>query len=139
MPRSYRLRLHCENYTARSLMSTLVWVVFPQGVLSSALQYRQCKAAVFQSVADELSDFEYVPWTSSGGSRGLCTLISKQFNITLESGVPEAKNVEGRGVLFEQVLRMADLLLDGYSCQLESLRQNPEKSEQYQQLKYEQE
>ncbi|XP_041351939.1 nuclear pore complex protein Nup133-like [Gigantopelta aegis] len=112
-----------------------------EGVLSSALQYRQCKAAVFQSEADELSDFEYIPWTSSGGSKGIRTLISKQFNITLESGVPEAKNVEGRGVLFEQVLRMADLLLDGYSCQLESLRQNPEKSEQYRQLnkKYEQE
>lgn len=64
-----------------------------------------------------------------------------QYMLTIESAVPEARDIETQGVLFQQLLGLADFLLDGYKSQLVSLQQCPRRQDQYNQLhrKYEQE
>ncbi|XP_071080381.1 nuclear pore complex protein Nup133-like [Haliotis cracherodii] len=110
-----------------------------EGLLHSGLQYRQSRAGVFQGGADR--QLEYIPWTSAGGSRGIRTMLTRQYMLTIESAVPEARDIETQGVLFQQLLGLADVLLDGYKSQLVSLQQCPRRQDQYNQLhrKYEQE
>lgn len=64
-----------------------------------------------------------------------------QVSVTVERAIPETQDVETRGTLFQQLLDLADLLLDGYSSQLQSLRLSQQQSERYTQLlrKYEDE
>ena len=47
-----------------------------------------------------------------------------QFYLTLQTAVPESKDIETRGRLFQQMLTLADCILDGYSSQLVSLASN---------------
>jgi hypothetical protein len=46
----------------------------------------------------------------------------------------ETQDVEMRGVLFQQLMGLADLLLDSYSSQLVSLHTNPQHADRYAQL-----
>lgn len=50
-----------------------------QGMVTAALVYRQSHAEVYQGPEDENRIMpEYVPWTSTSGSNGLRTILSKQ-------------------------------------------------------------
>ena len=61
--------------------------------------------------------------------------------LTLESAVPEARDIETKGQLFRQLQALADTVLDGYTCQLASLSKNPDMTEYVNQIeeKYQQE
>lgn len=52
-----------------------------------------------------------------------------QFTLTIENAVPEAKDMDTRGVLFQQALALADFILNGYSCQLDSIREQREEGQ----------
>ena len=54
--------------------------------------------------------------------------------ITLESAVPEAKNMETSGQLFQQLLALADSILDGYNSQIASLAGNTDMTQYTTQL-----
>ncbi|CAG2211757.1 NUP133 [Mytilus edulis] len=77
--------------------------------------------AVLQSYGPEI--LEYTPWTSTSGERGIRTILIKQYTKTYEEALPETGDAEIRDVLFEQLSILTDIVLDGYRCQLESLRQ----------------
>ncbi|KAL5008238.1 hypothetical protein ScPMuIL_013819 [Solemya velum] len=111
-----------------------------EGMLHGALQYRQSKAHVYQNETENSFEPEYIPWTSAGGPRGIRTILLKQYSITLEQGIPDVQDVETQSGLFQQLLSLVDIILDGYSSQLESLRQNPTQEERYEELqrRYEQ-
>jgi hypothetical protein len=42
----------------------------------------------------------------------------QQVELTVDRGLAETQDVEMRGVLFQQLMGLADLLLDSYSSQL---------------------
>lgn len=46
--------------------------------------------------------------------------------LTLESGIPEARDIETRDQLFQHMLALADNILDGYNSQLASISHNPD-------------
>ncbi|XP_052097851.1 nuclear pore complex protein Nup133-like isoform X1 [Mytilus californianus] len=92
-----------------------------QSMFDKALQYRQNKVSVYQSYVPET--LEYTPWTSTSGERGIRTILIKQYTKTYEEALPETGDAEIRDVLFEQLVHLTDIVLDGYRCQLESLRQ----------------
>ncbi|KAL8610413.1 hypothetical protein ACOMHN_035130 [Nucella lapillus] len=115
-----------------------------QTVVSAALVYRQAKAGTFETLEEE--DYsgllaEYVPWTSTSGPGGLRTILSKQIWLTVDRGVAETQDVETRGAMFQQLMGLADLQLESYSSQLESLRPHTHQADRYTQLqkKYEEE
>ena len=54
-----------------------------------------------------------------------------QHSVTLTHAVGESHNREERDTLFQQVMEMTDMVLDGYKTQLESIRQLEGESEQY--------
>lgn len=49
--------------------------------------------------------------------------VHLQYTKTYEEALPETGDAEIRDVLFEQLVHLTDIVLDGYRCQLESLRQ----------------
>ncbi|XP_055957282.1 nuclear pore complex protein Nup133 [Patella vulgata] len=112
-----------------------------EGMLTSALQYRQSKAETYTSPTMIGLQQEYIPWTSTGGARGLRTLLLKQINLTMGGAVPEIKDDDTRMVIFQQLLVLSDIILDGYSNQLESLRRSDGREDVYLLLdqKYQQE
>ncbi|ESO92060.1 hypothetical protein LOTGIDRAFT_233315 [Lottia gigantea] len=112
-----------------------------EGMLTTALQYRQSKAEAYISPTILGLQQEYKPWTSTGGPRGLRTLLFKQVNLTVEGAVTEIKDDDTKNVVFQQLLVISDILLDGYSNQLESLRRSDGNEEAYITLeqKYQQE
>jgi nuclear pore complex protein Nup133 len=57
---------------------------------------------------------------------------------TLEEALPETGDTEVQDVLFEQLVHLTDIVLDGYSCQLESLQHNQQLQFEQVQKKYEQ-
>ncbi|PVD32345.1 hypothetical protein C0Q70_07778 [Pomacea canaliculata] len=103
-----------------------------QGMVTAALVYRQSHAEVYQGPEDENRIMpEYVPWTSTSGSNGLRTILSKQVSVTVERAIPETQDVETRGTLFQQLLDLADLLLDGYSMEHEQYDRAASLAEKY--------
>lgn len=118
------------NFTPTDIITAIASVnPIIEGMLHAAVLYRQTKAGVYQAGAELVPQPEYVPWTSSSGSSGVRTVIHKQFMLTLEAAVPEARDIETRGQLFQQMLSLADNILDGYTSQLSSLAQNVDMAE----------
>ena len=54
--------------------------------------------------------------------------------------MPEANDVKDRGALFQQLLELSDIVLDGYRSQLESIKHGPGENQRYLEVlrKYEQ-
>ena len=57
------------------------------------------------------------------------------MTLLVERGIAETQDVETRGTMFQQLMGLADLQLDCYSSQLESLRSQQHLSQRYAQLK----
>ncbi|XP_070576445.1 nuclear pore complex protein Nup133-like isoform X2 [Ptychodera flava] len=93
-----------------------------EGMLHEAWQYRQSKALVYQSTNNLTTHLEFLPWTASTGPKGMRAIISRQHNIILNYGVNQTDDVQWRGNLFQQLLDLTDILLDGYLAQLESIK-----------------
>lgn len=49
-------------------------------------------------------------------------MFDEQCELTVDPGLQESQNNQERGMLFQQLLDLADMLLDGYQIQLESLK-----------------
>ncbi|XP_064600211.1 LOW QUALITY PROTEIN: nuclear pore complex protein Nup133-like [Liolophura sinensis] len=101
-----------------------------EGMIHEALQYRMTSAEMYQSEAGAKGRLpEYCPWTSSLGVKGARTVLHRQFTLTIENAVPEAKDMDTRSGLFQQALALADFILNGYSCQLDSIREQREEGQ----------
>ncbi|XP_043207892.1 nuclear pore complex protein Nup133-like, partial [Amphibalanus amphitrite] len=62
---------------------------------------------------------ERQPWGTAGPAR---ELLHRQYQITLKQALPNTETGATRTSLYQQLLELADLLLSGYTVQLESLR-----------------
>ncbi|KAK3092820.1 hypothetical protein FSP39_007562 [Pinctada imbricata] len=102
---------------------TSVNAVF-EGMFHKALQHRQSKTQMYDPGTQATECPEYIPWTSTSGDKGARTILLKQYNKTLEKALPEVRDSSTSDVLYQQMVSLADIILDGYSCQLESLRRD---------------
>ncbi|XP_038072152.1 nuclear pore complex protein Nup133-like [Patiria miniata] len=115
-----------------------------QGMLKEAWHLRQSKALVYQSLSRNVSKptLQYIPWTASTGPKGIRSLLVQQHRVTIEQGIPNGEDIQSRGALYQQIMELTDLILEGYVTQLESIGLGSgEDSSQYEELeqKYQQE
>lgn len=96
-------------------------------VFKECLQVRAKNQPEFQPQGDLAARWEYQPWTSAPGPRGLRTLLIRQFNVTLEKTVTIAEDGSVRASLYHQLVELCDLILDGYRTQLETIRNEDRK------------
>ncbi len=88
-------------------------------VVRDVLGAREAKAEEFAARPD--SAFEMLTWTSDPSPRGLRTALAAQFKRSAESAVPIAEDAETRAKICAQMVDLADVVLDGYRVQLDSL------------------
>lgn len=92
------------------------------------LRVREQKKHEFWPERVPAKDFEYLPWTAAPGPKGLRTLFSRQFQLTLNKAVPLAEDAEERKDLYKQLVDLADLVLDGYNGQISTIQDASRKS-----------
>jgi len=68
------------------------------------------------------TEHEYLPWTSTKRS-----MLVELVRLTLDQGVAAAEEHSQKAELYQQVVQLADTMLDGYKSQVESLKASPEK------------
>merc|ERR1719186_525130 len=65
---------------------------------------------------------EFLPWTSTKRP-----LLLELVRLTLEQGLVAAEEHSQKVALYQQVVQLADTVLDGYSAQMDSLKEWPDK------------
>ena len=90
-------------------------------MLKESLVVRGSRAAAIQTT-NGTQQQEWIPWTCASGPppEGLRSILIRQYHVTLDKGVPVAEDDNVKGQLFQQLVELADLILDGYRTQLES-------------------
>ena len=86
---------------------------------------RECLAARNKRMAEfqYSGNYEFVPWTSNKRVE-----MKEMFKLTLEHGVSVAEDLSQRQSLHQQLVQLADIVLDSYSGQLASVKTSQDKA-----------
>ncbi|CAG5118713.1 unnamed protein product, partial [Candidula unifasciata] len=103
-----------------------------ESMLHGALRYRQTHADLYAGNNENIP--EYIPWSATNSMR---KCIVEQIGISLQKGVAESREVDVQGTLFQNIVGLADIVMDGYASQLKSLQCHPERTEDYSKLERE--
>ncbi|KAK3749505.1 hypothetical protein QZH41_013473 [Actinostola sp. cb2023] len=112
-----------------------------QEMLQDAWTFRQQNSSLYQvNQVESDQDNELMFWTGTSGPMGLRNIIFKQLQITVERGVLGTEDHKVQSTLYQQMVNLADILLDGYLVQLESIQSVANKKDRYDEVyqKYEQ-
>lgn len=91
-------------------------------ILHEVVKYRQYNAEKFAPSRCSSGIAEYLPWTAATGKHGLRTCLNTMQSLTLKHGVVGTNDSTVRNELYEQLVSLIDLILDGRKCHLESIR-----------------
>ncbi|XP_031561013.1 nuclear pore complex protein Nup133-like [Actinia tenebrosa] len=112
-----------------------------QEMLQEAWSYRQENSSLYQVIPNEGDQNpELIFWTGTSGPSGMRNILLNQIQITVERGINGTEDQKMRSMLYQHLVSLADILLDGYVVQLESLRHDASKQDRYDEVnqKYEQ-
>ena len=93
-------------------------------VLKEVTRVRALKKEEFCPPKALMQRFEYLPWTSLPGPQGIRTLLMRQFHLTLTKVVPLVEDAGKKEEFYQQCTELADFVLDGYKCQLDTVWNN---------------
>jgi len=91
-------------------------------VLYEVVKYRQYNAERFVPAKFSNEITEYLPWTAAPDKHGLRNCLNTMQNITIKHGITGTSDSTVRNELYEQLVSLIDLILDGRKCHLESIR-----------------
>ncbi|XP_046402089.1 nuclear pore complex protein Nup133 [Ischnura elegans] len=75
-----------------------------------------------RSPSPNFPGMEYLPWTASSGKAGVGDALVLQHSITLKNGAQLAGNPSLRNQLYDQLVSLVDIILDGCRSHLESIK-----------------
>ncbi|KYQ46946.1 hypothetical protein ALC60_14035 [Trachymyrmex zeteki] len=90
-------------------------------VLYEVVKYRQYNAERFVPAKFSNEITEYLPWTAAPGKDGLRSCLNTMQSITIKHGITGTGDSTVRNELYEQLVSLIDLILDGRKCHLESI------------------
>ncbi|KMQ88267.1 nuclear pore complex protein nup133 [Lasius niger] len=90
-------------------------------ILYEVVKYRQYNAERFVP-AKFSNETEYLPWTAAPGKHGLRNCLNTMQSITVKYGITGTGDSAIKNELYEQLVSLIDLILDGKKCHLESIR-----------------
>ncbi|KAL6440868.1 hypothetical protein ACFW04_003354 [Cataglyphis niger] len=91
-------------------------------ILYEVVKYRQYNAERFIPAKFLNEITEYLPWTAAPGKHGLRGCLNTMQNITIKYGITGTSDSIVKNELYEQLVSLIDLILDGRKCHLESIR-----------------
>ncbi|XP_034943346.1 nuclear pore complex protein Nup133 [Chelonus insularis] len=92
------------------------------GILDEVIKYRQANAKRYVPARNSNALTEYLPWTAATGKNELRTCLHTLYNLTLKHGVTGTNDSSLITELYNQIVGLIDLILDGRKCHLESIR-----------------
>ncbi|XP_015775013.1 PREDICTED: nuclear pore complex protein Nup133-like [Acropora digitifera] len=132
-----------QRASSSSILQTILAVnKIMREMLYEAWHYRQTNSRMYEPTNSSSAELniELVPWTATGGPSGVRTLLLNQLALTAERSIQGIDDHQDRSMLVQQMVDLADVALDGYVYQLQSLRRCPGKENRYDDVrqKYEQ-
>ncbi|XP_076802296.1 nuclear pore complex protein Nup133-like [Clavelina lepadiformis] len=94
-----------------------------ESMLGSA---RHCRKA--HALEDADRRVERIPWTVKSGHINIRNTVIQQHKRIVERGILEAEDSQQKAILYQSLVNLADLILDGYQEQLMSLSFDESKS-----------
>lgn len=91
------------------------------GVFQAVLHFRQSNKDLYE-YKDNISRAEYIPWTSKEGNNGIRTILTKQHSINVKHALKLSESRRFEGAIFQTFMDITDIILDGFKCQIESLK-----------------
>ncbi|KAK6998131.1 nuclear pore complex protein Nup133 [Biomphalaria glabrata] len=129
----YESEFVSSDHPSQNVVNTILAVnALLEGMLYCALKYRQDHCDMYAGNTTDLPEF--IPWTATPAMR---KIIKDQIGLILEKGLPEAREVDVQGTMYQNIVGLADIFLDGYASQLKSLELQENKTEEYSQLERE--
>ncbi|KAG1670395.1 Nuclear pore complex protein Nup133 [Nymphon striatum] len=98
-----------------------------QEMFQAVLKFRKNKITGSFSPLNYEQETKSTTWINSEGNNGMRTHLVKQYLMTVEHAVKCAEDVQTKGLLFQQMVDIADIILNGYVSQLEYVKNNTEK------------
>ncbi|KAF7996446.1 hypothetical protein HCN44_002078 [Aphidius gifuensis] len=92
------------------------------GILHEVIKYRQNNADRYVPSKTLNAITEYLPWTAASGKQDLKTSLYTMQKLTLKYGVNGTNDATIKRELYDQIVGLIDLILDGRKCHLESIR-----------------
>ncbi|KAH9503066.1 hypothetical protein Btru_075897 [Bulinus truncatus] len=118
---------------SQNIVTTILAVnALLEAMLHHALKYRQDHCDMYAGNNTELPEF--IPWTATTAMR---KIITEQIGLILEKGLPEAREVDVQGTMFQNIVGLADIFLDGYASQLKSLQLQEHRMDDFSKLERE--
>lgn len=97
-------------------------------IFQEICHFRQNQGSLYDW--SSLSKSEYIPWTSSGGPKGIRTALVRQLEFLITFGLESAKtqaideDIQLKGAVCQKIVDLSDVILDGFVCQLRSIAAN---------------
>ena len=114
------IRFSIRSDCPRDVLATIISVnTVILTMLKECLSARNKRMSEFQYCGN---NYEFIPWTSSKRVE-----MMEVFKMTLEHGVSVAEEHRQKHLLFQQLVQIADVVLDSYSGQLDSVKDNTDK------------
>jgi len=89
---------------------------------NSAWQHRQAMLSSFKLDEESALSIGYVPWTGSPDKTNCRSILREQIKLLIEVALTNADSTKVGSGLSQQVVYLADILLDAYVFQLRSLQ-----------------
>ncbi|EFA05993.1 Nuclear pore complex protein Nup133-like Protein [Tribolium castaneum] len=93
------------------------------GALKSVINFREQNVVNYKPSEGVLAIApEFLPWTAASGAEGLFNSLSQMHYLTYNYGIILTNNERLRNDLFDQLVSITDIILDGRKSHLESIK-----------------
>ncbi|XP_061388320.1 nuclear pore complex protein Nup133 [Musca vetustissima] len=91
-------------------------------IVSEVMNFREQNATVYSLPADKMDTYEYLPWTAMSGNIGMRDALSHLIDVSVKYGAHGTSDPDLRQRLYQQILELIDIVLDGRKQYLDSVR-----------------
>lgn len=91
-------------------------------ILNDIMDFRAQNRDIYMLSAEKTAIYEYLPWTAMSGSIGVRDAISHLIDTSVKYGVHGTSDPELKPKLYQQILELIDIVLDGRKQYLNSIR-----------------
>lgn len=109
-----------QSLSLASFISDIDYIVLY--IISEVMKFREQNSTIYSLPPDKKYSHEYLPWTAMSGSTGLRDALSHLIDISIKYGARSTSDPELKQKIYQQILELIDVVLDGRKRYLDSVR-----------------
>lgn len=94
-----------------------------QTIFHEIYKFRELKSSVYKLSSDNVTSFDYLPWTASAYPNGIRDSLLHVINIIVKYGVRSSGEPELKQQHYKNLVELIDFYLDGRKAYLESIKE----------------